>query len=514
MEPKRLTVTLTGTGSRGMAAYSFSPKITETLIMALVAASLAVDLYLAAQHTLYAYDIDATDHSNLQLSNSPESFAPTPQYAPGAQSFDIKATATTYAPTFKKYLYSFALPQPAIGIVGFGGYVSITSQTPRFSEALISAHYSPSGHCPSGGALYDTYDQIGHDFPDSQALGQFILKLPAAGTTQVPTQFALPAPIPVRGCIFVILDGGVGGAGGAFTMTSGMSLAYTAGQSSSSATILSLDDEFCLGQSPGCQLASTNTSERTAFAKVIKITQPSTLRALYGDISDSALGPAGYAAPPTGSWTTWNDFYVYKGCTAIPEGTTGPADYYASIPGDAVHLLSVTLQGTDDAAVQQMVYKLFNVPLNIGDCLVHLFKGTPNGGMSAEGQVLALIQPNTAPIGNLDNVTSTGLVSGWVLDPDTPTTPISVHFYLDAPSGQSAFIGLASANMSRPDVNQVTGYPGDHGFSFQLPSSVSNGNHTIYVYGIDSAGGPNPLLSGAPKTVTISTTGGGGGSQR
>jgi hypothetical protein len=174
----------------------------------------------------------------------------------------------------------------------------------------------------------------------------------------------------------------------------------------------------------------------------------------------------------------------------------------------------VTLQGTDDAAVQQMVYKLFNVPLNIGDCLVHLFKGTPNGGMSAEGQVLALIQPNTAPIGNLDNVTSTGLVSGWVLDPDTPTTPISVHFYLDAPSGQSAFIGLALANTSRPDVNQVTGYPGDHGFSFQLPSSVSNGNHTIYVYGIDSAGGPNPLLSGAPKTVTISTTGGGGGSQR
>jgi hypothetical protein len=136
--------------------------------MALVTAFLAIGLYLAAQNTLNAYGIDAADDSILQLSNLLESFAPTPQYAPGAQSFDIKAIATTYAPTFKKYLYSFALPRPTIGIVGFGGYVSITSATPRFSEALISARYSPSGHCPSDGAVYDTYDEIGHDFPDSQ----------------------------------------------------------------------------------------------------------------------------------------------------------------------------------------------------------------------------------------------------------------------------------------------------------------------------------------------------------
>jgi hypothetical protein len=266
----------------------------------LVTASLAVGLYVAAPHTFHANGIDATDDLNSQLSDSSKSLAPTPRYAPGVQFFDIKTTATTYAPTFKKYVYSFALPQPALGIVGFGGYVSITSGSPRFSEALISAHHSPSGHCPSDGTVYDTYDQIGHDFPDSQALGRFILKLPTGGTTQLPTQFALPAAIPVRGCIFVILDGGIGGAGGAFTMTSGISLAYTAGQPSSSVTILSLDDEFCLGQSWGCQLATTNVSERTAFAKVLKITRPSTLKALYGDISDSALGPAGYAAPPTG----------------------------------------------------------------------------------------------------------------------------------------------------------------------------------------------------------------------
>jgi hypothetical protein len=384
-------MTLTGTGRRGMAAYSVPPKITESIIMALVTASLAIGLYLAAPHTLHAYGIEARDDLGVQLSSEPELLAPRPQDAPGALYFDIKATATTHAPTFKKYLYSFALPQPAIGIVGFGGYVSITSGTPRFSEALISAHYSPSGHCPSDGAVYDTYDQIGHDFPDSQALGQFILKLPAVGTTQLPTQFALPAAIPVKGCIFVILDGGIGGAGGALIMTSAMSLAYTAQQPSSSAMILGLDDEFCLGQSSGCQLATTIASERTAFAKVLKIPRPSTLKALYGNISDSALGPAGYAAPPTGSWSTWNDFYVYKGCVGVSEGITGPADYYALIPSDAIHLLSVQQQGRDNAVVQRMVYKAFNIQLNIGDCLVHLFKGNPNGGMSAETQVFALI---------------------------------------------------------------------------------------------------------------------------
>ena len=364
----------------------------KTLVTTLV----TVALYTVVPHALHAHGTDATDDTNSQLKASPESLVRVPRHA-GAQSLDIKATTTTYAPTFKKYLYSFALPQPAVSIIGFGGYVSITSGTPRFAEALISVHYSPSGHCPSDGAVYDTYDQIGHDFPDSEALGQFILKLPAAGHAQLSTKFTLPAAIPVKGCIFVILDGGIAGVGGAFTMTSAMSLAYTAQQPSSLATSLSLDDEFCLGQSSGCQLATEKASERTAFAKVLKVTRPSILKALYGDISDSALGRAGYAPPPTGSWSTWNDFYVYKGCIGISEGIIGPADYYASIPPDAIHLLSLKQQGRDDAVVQRIVYKRFNIQLNTGDCLVHFFKGNPNGGMSAEAQVFALVQPDPGP---------------------------------------------------------------------------------------------------------------------
>src|SRR5260370_8270657 len=109
---------------------------------------------MAPPHSLHAYGADATGRLSMS----------TRQYS-SVRFLDIKAAATTYAPTFKKYLYSFPLPQPTLGIIGFKGHVSITSGTPRFSEALISAHYSPSCHSPTTAASYDTYDQIGHAFP-------------------------------------------------------------------------------------------------------------------------------------------------------------------------------------------------------------------------------------------------------------------------------------------------------------------------------------------------------------
>ena len=94
----------------------------------------------------------------------------------------------------------------------------------------------------------------------------------------------------------------------------------------------SLDDEFCLGQSSGCQLATTIASERTAFAKVLKIPRPSTLKALYGNISDLLSAPL--ATPPRqpglGVHGTISTFT--KDAVGISEGITGPADYYALIP--------------------------------------------------------------------------------------------------------------------------------------------------------------------------------------
>ena len=319
----------------------------------------------------------------------PQAFA---QYQPGTQFFSIAATDTNYTQSFKKYLYSFALPNPAIGVVGIGGYVAMVSQTNAFSEALISIHFMPTGNCPINGSVYDTYDQIGRAFPGLEQLAQFIVKSPGASNTIVPTQILLPTPIAVRGCIVLVLDGGNAAVGGLLTMISNMSVAYIPGSVPSSASILTLDDEFCLVQSCG-QLSVAAPSLQTAFAKVVPITQAATLVALYGNIGDSALGPVGFASPPIGPWTTSNDYYLYPGCGGLSAGTVGPDDYYASIPADAIHLINVTMQNAGDTAQHQLVSQSFSQPLAVGDCLVHLFRSSANGAFDAESQVFALTVP-------------------------------------------------------------------------------------------------------------------------
>jgi hypothetical protein len=80
-----------------------------------------------------------------------------------------------------------------------------------------------------------------------------------------------------------------------------------------------------------------------------------------------------------------------------------------------------------------------------------------------------------------------------------------VHFYIDGPAGAVPIAGIITADIERPDVNQVTGYPGNHGFSFSIPAQYRDGNtHTIYAYGIDLTGDLNKPLGGNPKTFTLS----------
>jgi hypothetical protein len=315
------------------------------------------------------------------------------QYQPGTQFFPISATDTNYAQSFKKYLYSFALPQPAIGVVGIGGYVALVSQTNAFSVALISIHFSPSGNCPTDGSVYDSYAQIAQTFPETSQIAQFIVKSPEAAAVVVPTQILLPAPIAVRGCIILILDGGNPAVGGMLKMISGMSLAYIPGPVPPSTSVIPMDDEFCLVQQNCGQLSVVAPSLQTAFAKVVPITQAATLVALYGNIGDSALGPVGFAPPPNGPWTTSNDYYIYPGCGGMSAGTVGPGDYYATIPANAIHLTNVTMQSAGDTAQHQLVSQSFNQPLAAGDCLVHLFRSSANGAFDAESQVFALTTP-------------------------------------------------------------------------------------------------------------------------
>ena len=75
-------------------------------------------------------------------------------------------------------------------------------------------------------------------------------------------------------------------------------------------------------------------------------------------------------------------------------GTAGPGGYYASVPADAVHLLSVPHSGTGIGVSEGPVFQPFsNQPLAAGDCLVTLWGLQGGGGFDDETQIFALVAP-------------------------------------------------------------------------------------------------------------------------
>ncbi len=96
-----------------------------------------------------------------------------------------------------------------------------------------------------------------------------------------------------------------------------------------------------------------------------------------------------------------NDIYLVPGgCpNQIPVNSSGYTNeagpYYADIPANAQHLLTVTLNGVQLAAATQAVYQQVNVSVQPGDCLLTVFGlSAPNGGgIDAQTQVKTLFQP-------------------------------------------------------------------------------------------------------------------------
>jgi MYXO-CTERM domain-containing protein len=109
--------------------------------------------------------------------------------------------------------------------------------------------------------------------------------------------------------------------------------------------------------------------------------------------------------------------------------------------------------------------------------------------------------PNSPPTGYLDSAGCTA-VQGWTQDPDAPTANIHADIYFNGPAGSSGAIGIrTTANVSRSDLCGPLGSC-DHGFDLAPPRGLLDGQpHSVYAYGIDSAGGPNTLLTNSPKTL-------------
>jgi hypothetical protein len=114
--------------------------------------------------------------------------------------------------------------------------------------------------------------------------------------------------------------------------------------------------------------------------------------------------------------------------------------------------------------------------------------------------------PPGSPTGNVELASGAAgnfiQLGGWVMDPDAPRTSTSVHAYIDGPAGSGAPMVPADAGITRPDVAAVfQGASAEHGFSYAI-GGISPGEHTVYVYGINIAGGgENPLLRAVKVTV-------------
>ncbi len=117
-----------------------------------------------------------------------------------------------------------------------------------------------------------------------------------------------------------------------------------------------------------------------------------------------------------------------------------------------------------------------------------------NAGEAILGPLLDAVKPRVAfgyPLGNLEvarRQPNAIQVSGWTADPDTPTSPIQTHVYVDGVG-----VAIATAGARRADVG--TTYPwlgANHGFDVTV--GVSQAPHQVCVYGISVGNGGNRQL--------------------
>jgi len=102
---------------------------------------------------------------------------------------------------------------------------------------------------------------------------------------------------------------------------------------------------------------------------------------------------------------------------------------------------------------------------------------------------------NTLPKGHIGTVNAKNVLTGWALDADNPLLSIAVAVYTDGSQSTGTHLGDFLADIPRPDVNAVTGLPGDHGFEIPIPGALQDGQtHTIHVYALDSRGMALPKM--------------------
>jgi hypothetical protein len=104
------------------------------------------------------------------------------------------------------------------------------------------------------------------------------------------------------------------------------------------------------------------------------------------------------------------------------------------------------------------------------------------------------------PRGHLDTVvtgTHTAKLTGWAVDPDASSSPVTIEVYVDG-----VLRGRYSTGVPRPDVARAIHSGPNQGFSISL-SSIAPGHRTFCVQAVNlKLGTSNPSLGCALRTVS------------
>jgi len=326
--------------------------------------------------------------------------------AANRDTLDLHASATLTTEQVSQpeviFLFSFPLPAGEQRFLGLKGNVSLTSQKALFNESLDTVATNTSGACPPDGITFPNYTAVYNAYPNLQPLQSFILKNPDKGVSKVAIDYTMPVGLPISDCMVVMLDWE---GSSKVTMKSELTMTYNTDSSSPAGMLLPgsalllahyllpTNQEFVFGIYIG---PGSTKNDSLSFVQETKITQPGTLLALVGDISDCTFS----IPPPPGEWKTKNDIYLVPGhCPSdihVNSGGWTPrgGHYYADIPKNAKHLLNLPLAGFQAMDAQTFVYQTANVAVEKGDCLLTMFGlKAPKGGIDSENQVKALFLP-------------------------------------------------------------------------------------------------------------------------
>lgn len=172
----------------------------------------------------------------------------------------------------------------------------------------------------------------------------------------------------------------------------------------------------------------------------------------------------------------------------------------AAEPLAILHLDSVRKEGGHHFLFELPDDQLDGRRVKLWACLLDPKEGTLVQLTGSPRTFAAPLETPASPVGWLESVSEAGVVKGWCLDPNTPEAHVQVHAYLDGDCTEGECAGWYVANLPRADVNEFTGYPGDHGFSFSIPEKYQDGcAHKVWLYSHDHERvSDNPLMDGAP----------------